>query len=87
MIVEPALDRVALAILFLGSVLGRDELGHQRNNFGVAGRHDRRRQEAMIVLASAVGALAGETVRTADLLGTIILRSVPGDQSSAAQCR
>ena len=44
-IVEPAFDGVAFAILFLGSVLGRDELGHQGNDLGIgmAGRYDRRR--------------------------------------------
>ncbi len=61
---EPAFGGVALAILFLGAILGRDELGHQGNDLGLAGRHDRRRQHAMIVLGFAVGSLAGQTVRT-----------------------
>jgi len=39
----------------------------------------------MIVLGLAVGALAGKTIRTAELLRAEILRPVPGDQGSAAQ--
>lgn len=67
-IVEPALDGVALAILLLGAVLRRDELGHQGNDLGMAGRDDGRRQKAMIMLGLAVGAFAGQTVRAAELL-------------------
>src|SRR5580658_11074374 len=85
MLGEPAFDGVALAVLFLGAILGRDELGHQGDNLGVAWRHDRRRQQTMIVLGLPVGALAGETIRTAELLRAEILRPVPGDQGSAAQ--
>ena len=39
----------------------------------------------MIVIFFAVGALAGETVRTAELLRAEILRPIPGDQGSAAE--
>jgi hypothetical protein len=39
----------------------------------------------MIVLGRAVGALAGEAIRTAELLRAEILRPVPGDQGSASQ--
>jgi hypothetical protein len=39
----------------------------------------------MIVLGFPVGALAGETIRTAELLRAEILRPIPGDQGSAAQ--
>jgi hypothetical protein len=39
----------------------------------------------MIVLGFPVGALAGETIQTAELLRAEILRSVPGHQGSAAQ--
>jgi hypothetical protein len=83
--VEPAFDGVAFAVLFFGAVLGADELGHQGNDLGKAGRHDGGRQQAMITFDLAVGALAREAVRTADFLGTMILRSVPGDQGSATQ--
>jgi len=83
--VEPAFDGIAFAVLFFGAVLSGDELGHQGNHLGVAGRHDGGRQQAMIVLFSAVGALTGQTVRTAELLRAEILRPIPGDQGSAAQ--
>ena len=81
----PAFDGVALAILFLGAVLGGDELGHERNDLGMAGRHDRGRQHGMIVLGLAVGALARQAVRAAELLRAEILGPVPGDEGSAAQ--
>ena len=51
----------------------------------MARRHDSGRQQAMIVIFFAVGALAGETVRTAELLRAEILRPIPGDQGSAAE--
>ena len=85
MLAEPAFDGVALAILFFGAVLRRDELRHQRHDFGVAGRHDRRRQHGMIRLDLAVGALAREAMRAAELLRAKELGSVPGDEGSAAQ--
>jgi hypothetical protein len=44
MLVEPALDGVSLAILFFRAVLRCDELRHQRDDFGMARRDDRRRQ-------------------------------------------
>ncbi len=62
-----------------------DPYGHQGNDLGVAGRHDRRRQRAIIVLGLPVGALADETIRAAELLRAEILRPVPGDQDFAAQ--
>ena len=85
MLAEPALDGITLAVLFLGPVSGRDEFRHQGNDLGMAGRHDRRGQQAMIVLGPAVGTLAGETVRTAELLRAEILGSIPCDQGSAVQ--
>ena len=85
MLVEPALDGVAFAVLLLGAVLGRDEFRHQRHDLGMAGRHDRRRQHRMIALGLAVGALARQTVRATELLRAEELRSVPGDQGPSAQ--
>ena len=82
---EPAFDGVALAILLFGAVLGRDELGHQGDDLGMAGRHDGGRQQAMIALGVAVGALAGQTIRAGELLRAEILRSIPGDVVSSAR--
>jgi hypothetical protein len=47
---EPALDGIAFAVLLLGAILGRDEFRRQRHDLGMAGRHDRRRQQTMIAL-------------------------------------
>jgi hypothetical protein len=85
MLAEPAFDGVALAILLLGAILRRDEFGHQRHDFAMAGRHHRRRQHGMIGLGLAVGPLAREAMRTTDFLGAEILRSVPGEEGSPAQ--
>src|ERR1700740_1636986 len=53
---EPAPDSVAFAVLLLGAVLRRDEFRrHRRHDLGMAGRHDRRRQQTMIALDLAVG--------------------------------
>ena len=43
MLMVPTLHGVAFAILLLGTVLLRDEFGIQRDNPGMARRHDRRR--------------------------------------------
>ncbi len=82
---QPAFDGVALAILLFGAVLGRDQLGHQGDDLGMAGRHDGGRQQAMIALGLAVGALAGQTIRAGELLRAEIFRSVPGDERPSAQ--
>ena len=85
MLAEPALDGVSLAILFFGAVLRRDKLRHQRHDFGVAGRDDRRRQHGVIRLNLAVGAPAREAMRAAELLRAKELGSIPGDERSATQ--
>ena len=51
----------------------------------MAGRHDRRRQQTMIALDLAVGALARQAVRAAEFLRAEKLRSVQGDQGPSAQ--
>src|SRR5208282_516222 len=85
MLAEPALGGVAFAVLFLGAVLRRDELGGQRHDLGMARRHHRRRQQTVIALDFSVGALARQTMWTAEFLRAEILRSVPGDQGPSAQ--
>src|SRR5258708_23793579 len=85
MLVEPALAGVSLAILFFGAVLRCDELRHQRYDFGMARRDHRRRQHGVIRLNLAVGALAREAIRAAELLRAKELGSIPGDQRSAPQ--
>ena len=85
MLVEPALDGVSLAILFFGAVLRCDELRHQRYDFGMAGRDDRRRQHGVIRLDLAVGALARKAMRAAEFLRAKELGSIPGDERSAIQ--
>src|SRR5271163_1438280 len=83
--IVPALDGVAFAVLLFRTVLRRDEVGKQRDDFGMAGGDRGRSQQGMIVLDPAVGALAREAMRAAELLRAKILGSVPGDQGSAAQ--
>ena len=83
--IVPALDGVAFAVLLFRTVLRRDEVGKQRDDFGMAGGDRGRRQQGMIVLDPAVGASAREAMRATELLRAKILGSVPGDQGSAAQ--
>jgi hypothetical protein len=85
MLVVPALDRVALAVLFFGAVLGRDKLRAQRDDIGMPGRHDGRRQQSVIVLELAVGAFARQTMRATKLLRTEILGPIPGYERSIAE--
>jgi hypothetical protein len=85
MLVKPAFDGVSLAILFFDAILRRDELRRQRYDFGVAGRDHRRRQHGVIRFNLAVGALARETMRAAQLLRAKELGSIPGDECSATQ--
>ena len=85
MLFVPTFDGVALAVLFLGAILRRHELGKQRDDLGVPGRHDRRRQHGVIALDLAVGALARQAMRAAELLRTEIFRSIPGDQGPSAK--
>src|SRR6202030_3974954 len=77
MLAEPAFNGVTLAILLLGAILGRDEFGHERHDFGMAGRHGRRCQHGMIRLRLAVGTLAREAMRAAYFLRAKIFGSVP----------
>ena len=85
MLLVPAFDGVAFAILLLGAVLRGDELGKQRNHPGMPRCHDRRRHQGVIVLDLAIGTFARQAMRAADILRAKILGSVPGHEDSAAQ--
>src|SRR6516162_11246070 len=76
MLLVPAFDGVAFAILLLGAVLRRDELGKQRNHPGMPRCHDRRRHQGVIVLDLAIGTFARQAMRAADILRAKILGSV-----------
>ena len=82
---EPALGGVALAILLLRAVLGRDEFRHQGKRLRLARRDDRRRQHGMVAFDHAVGALAGEALRAAELLRAEIFGAVERDEGAAAE--
>ena len=82
---QPAFGPVALAILLLGSILRRDELGHQRQHHVVAGSNDHRRQHGVIMLRLAVRALARQALRAAQFLRTEILGSIQRHQRSPSQ--
>src|SRR5580700_774899 len=53
----------------------------------MAGRDGRRRQQGVVALHLAVGALAREAMRTAELLRAEILGAVPGDQDAVVKSR
>ena len=82
---QPAPGRVAFAILFLGSLLRRDELRHQRKYHVMARSHDHRRQHGVIMLCFSVPALARKTLRATQLLRTEILRAIEGHQCPSPQ--
>ena len=84
-LVEPAFDGVALAVLLLGAVLLDDELGAQRDHLRMSRRDHGRSQHRMIAFDLAVAALARLAVRAGDLLAAEILAPVEGDQRSAAK--
>ena len=84
-LVEPAFDGVAFAVLFLGAVRLDDELGAQGDDLGVSGRDHGRGQHGMITFDLAVAALARLTVGAGNLLAAEILGPVEGDQGSPAE--
>ena len=84
---QPALGGSALAVLLLGPVLGRDELRHQGQRHGVAGCYDRGSEHGMVALDAAVGALARQAPRAAELLRAEVFRAVEGDQHAPAKPR
>jgi len=85
MLVEPALDGVALAVLLLGAVLFDDELRRERDDLGMSRCDNRRAQQGMIALDLAVATLARLAMRAGDLLAAEILGPVEGDERSVAE--
>jgi hypothetical protein len=77
---QPALGGIALTVLLLGAILGRDELRHQRQGHRMAWCHDRCGQHGMVILDLAVGAPTRQALRTAKFLGAKIFRAVERDQ-------
>jgi hypothetical protein len=71
---------VALAILFFGAILFRDEFGHERHGHGVA-RGDRA-QHGMTALDLSDGTFARQAMLIAELLRTEIFGCVQGDQGA-----
>ena len=84
---QPALGGVALAVLLLGPVLGGDELRHQRQRHGVAGRDDRSGEHGMVALDPTVGAMTRQALRAAELLRAEVFRAVERDQHAPAEPR
>jgi hypothetical protein len=85
MLVEPAFDRVALAVLLLGAVLFDDELRRKWDDLGMSRRDHGRSQQGMIAFNLAVAALARLTVWASDLLAAEIFGPVEGDERSAVE--
>ena len=85
MLMVPPLHSVAFAILLLGTILSRDEFGIQRDHPGMARRHDRCRQQGVVVIDLAIGVRARQAIRAAELFRAKILGSVPGQENSATQ--
>ena len=74
-----------LAVLLLGAVLGRDELRHQGQRHRVSWGHNRASQHGMVAFGLAVGALARQALRAAELLRAEVFRAVERDQHAAAE--
>jgi hypothetical protein len=94
MLLEPALDGVALAILLLGAVLSGDELRRERNDLRMSRRDHGRGQHRRIALGLAVAALARLAMRAGDLLAAEIFGPVERHErpparppESLAHCR
>ena len=85
MLVEPAFDGVAFAVLLLGAVRLDDELRRERDDLGMSGRDDGRSQHGMVALDLAVAALARLTMEAGYLLAAKILGPVGGDEGSPAE--
>ena len=82
---QPALDRLALAVLLGGAVAGRHELRGQRQRAVVARRHDGGGQHLVEVFGAAVATLSGRAVRAVELARAEELGAVQGDQRAAVQ--
>ena len=82
---EPALDGVALAVLFLGAVLGSDHLGRQGQNLGVAGRHEAGAEKGMEELCGAIRAATFGALRAMDLARAVVLGAIERDQQASVQ--
>jgi hypothetical protein len=80
---QPAFGGVPLTVLLLRSVLGRDELGWQRQDAGIAGRHDGGAQKGVEV--SAVRTPPGRAAFAMDLARAKVLRPVQRDQRPATE--
>ena len=82
---QPALGGGPLAVLLLRPVLGRDELGRQRQDLGVAGRDHAGTEKGVEIFRAAVRAPARRALRAADLARAEVLGAVERDQQPAAQ--
>ena len=82
---QPALDRLAFAVLLGGAVLRRDELGGQRQRARLARRHNGGGDHPVEVLGAAVVALAGRAVVAVDVARAEELRAVQGDEHALVQ--
>ena len=96
---EPALDRVAFAILLLRSVrfaarpwgtinlaLGLDpRVRRQRQHLFVARCHDAGAKEAVEIFRAAAGTLSRRTARASDLARAKMLGSIDGNRRSSGQ--
>jgi hypothetical protein len=71
--------------LLLRAVMGRDELGWQRQNAGVARRYHGSAQKGVEVFGAAVRTPPGRAALAVDLARTEVFRSVQRDQHPASE--
>lgn len=71
---QPAACGDAFAILLVMAVLRGDELRDQRHDAVMAGRHDGRRQQGVMIFGRAAGVLTRRASRAAELGRALILR-------------
>ncbi len=82
---EPALGRVALAILLLRAVLRGDEFRRQWQNVLVSRCHDAGAEERMEILGRAVRTLARRAPRAMNLARAVVFGAVQRDQDPSAE--
>ena len=82
---QPALGGRGLAILLRRPVLRDDECRLERNDLVMAGRHQRRGQQAVEILNLALAAEAGRALRAMDLARAVIRRAVERDQHTPVE--
>lgn len=81
---QPAFGGGDFAVLFLVSVLRRDEFGPQRQDLGMAGAHNDRSDGAVVISQLPVGMLDARAIGAVKVLGTEIPGGIQRDKTGAA---